>query len=375
MAHKTRELRSTVNKDGVLTLSLAEIVLDDPASDEIIVRIEAAPINPSDLGLLLGPADATSVRKDASDGIPQLRLDIPPARMGGMAGRINQSLPVGNEGAGTVIAAGDQAKDWIGRRVGVIGGGMYADLRKIRTRDALPLPEGVTAAQGAALTVNPMTALGFVETARAEGHSAIVHTAAASSLGQMLQRICAQDGVQLVNIVRSDDQLRLLKDAGATHVLNSREDDFRTQLIDAVTKTGATIAFDAIGGGSLGGDIMRAMERGAVNRMTEYSRYGSSTFKQLYVYGALDTLPMVLDRLAFGFQWSVSGWLLTPFMQKAGPETVSRMRKRVFDELTTTFATRYTRTIGLAEALEPEMLRAYERKATGEKFLIDPTLN
>lgn len=375
MAHKTRELRSTVNKDGVLTLSLAEIVLDDPASDEIIVRIEAAPINPSDLGLLLGPADATSVRKDASDGIPQLRLDIPPARMGGMAGRINQSLPVGNEGAGTVIAAGDQAKDWIGRRVGVIGGGMYADLRKIRTRDALPLPEGVTAAQGAALTVNPMTALGFVETARAEGHSAIVHTAAASSLGQMLQRICAQDGVQLVNIVRSDDQLRLLKDAGATNVLNSREDDFRTQLIDAVTKTGATIAFDAIGGGSLGGDIMRAMERGAVNRMTEYSRYGSSTFKQLYVYGALDTLPMVLDRLAFGFQWSVSGWLLTPFMQKAGPETVSRMRKRVFDELTTTFATRYTRTIGLAEALEPEMLRAYERKATGEKFLIDPTLN
>jgi len=375
MAHKTRELRSTVNRDGVLTLSLAEIVLDDPASDEIIVRIEAAPINPSDLGLLLGPADATSVRKDVSDGTPQLSLDIPPARMGGMAGRINQSLQVGNEGAGTVIAAGDQAKDWIGRRVGMIGGGMYADLRKIRTRDALPLPEGVTVAQGAALTVNPMTALGFVETARAEGHSAIVHTAAASSLGQMLQRICAQDGVPLVNIVRSDDQLRLLKDAGATHVLNSREDDFRTQLIDAVTETGATIAFDAIGGGSLGGDIMRAMERGAVNRMTEYSRYGSSTFKQLYVYGALDTSPMVLDRLAFGFQWSVSGWLLTPFMQKAGPDTVSRMRKRVFDDLTTTFATRYTRTIGLAEALEPEILRAYERKATGEKFLIDPTIN
>lgn len=375
MAHKTRELRSTVSKDGVLTLSLAEIVLDDPASDEIIVRVEAAPINPSDLGLLLGPADAVSVRRDLSDGTPQLSLDIPPARMGGMAGRINQSLPIGNEGAGTVIAAGDQAKDWIGRRVGVIGGGMYADLRKIRTRDALPLPEGVTAAQGAALTVNPMTALGFVETARAEGHSAIVHTAAASSLGQMLQRICAQDGVPLVNIVRSDDQLRLLKDAGATLVLNSREDNFRTQLIDAVTETGATVAFDAIGGGSLGGEIMQAMERGAVNHMTEYSRYGSSTFKQLYVYGALDTSPMVLDRLAFGFQWSVSGWLLTPFMQKVGSGTVSRMRKRVFDDLTTTFATRYTRTIGLAEALDPETLLAYERKATGEKFLIDPTIN
>ena len=375
MTHKTRELRSTVNKDGVLTLSLADLVLDDPASDEIIVRVEAAPINPSDLGLLLGSADAASVRKGVSDGVPQLSLDIPPERMGGMAGRINQSLPVGNEGAGTVIAAGDQAKDWIGRRVGMIGGGMYADLRKIKTRDALPLPEGVTAAQGAALTVNPMTALGFVETARAEGHSAIVHTAAASSLGQMLQRICAQDGVPLVNIVRSDDQVRLLKDAGATHVLNSNDKDFRTQLVDAVTETGATVAFDAIGGGSLGGDIMRAMEHGAVNRMTEYSRYGSSTFKQLYVYGALDTSPMVLDRLAFGFQWSVSGWLLTPFTQKVGSDTVLRMRKRVFDDLTTTFATRYTRTIGLAEALDPETLLAYERKATGEKFLIDPTIN
>ncbi|WP_295173131.1 zinc-binding dehydrogenase [uncultured Brevundimonas sp.] len=360
MAHKTRELRSTVSKDGVLTLSLAEIVLDDPASDEIIVRVEAAPINPSDLGLLLGPADAASVRRDVSDGAPQLSLDIPPARMGGMAGRINQSLPVGNEGAGTVIAAGDQAKDWIGRRVGMIGGGMYADLRKIRTRDALPLPEGVTAAQGAALTVNPMTALGFVETARAEGHSAIVHTAAASSLGQMLQRICAQDGVPLVNIVRSDDQVRLLKDAGATHVLNSREDDFRTQLIDAVTETGATVAFDAIGGGSLGGEIMHAMERGAVNRMTEYSRYGSSTYKQLYVYGALDTSPMILNRLAFGFQWSVSGWLLTPFMQKVGSDTVSRMRKRVFDDLTTTFATlqTYDRSCRSIRARDSSRLRA-----------------
>ena len=375
MTFKARELRSMVDDEGGLILSLEDVVLNEPGPDEIIVRVEAAPINPSDLGLLLGPADAASIRLDRSGGRLRLRLDIPAPRRGGVAGRIGQSLPVGNEGAGTVIAAGDQAKDWIGRRVGMIGGGMYADLRKIKTRDALPLPEGVTAAQGAALTVNPMTALGFVETARAEGHSAIVHTAAASSLGQMLQRVCAQDGVPLVNIVRSDDQVRLLKDAGASHVLNSHDEDFRTQLVDAVTETGATVAFDAIGGGSLGNEIMRAMERGAVNRMTEYSRYGSSMFKQLYVYGALDTSPMVLDRLAFGFQWSVSGWLLTPFMQKAGAETISRMRKRVFDELTTTFATRYTRTIGLAEALEPEVLRAYEHKATGEKFLIDPRLD
>lgn len=369
-----RELRSVVS-DGQLTLSLEDVVVGDPAPDEIVVKVEAAPINPSDLGLLLGPADVASMRSDGTPDRPRLVFDIPEARRAGVAARLGQSLSVGNEAAGTVVAAGPQAQDWIGRSVGMIGGGMYADLRKIRTRDALPLPDGVTAAEGAALTVNPMTALGFVETARAEGHSAIVHTAAASSLGQMLQKICIRDGVPLVNIVRSDEQARLLRDLGASFVVNSRDADFRAQLVDAVSATGATIAFDAIGGGTLGSDIMRAMEKGAVNRMTEYSRYGSSSFKQLYTYGALDLSPMVLDRLAFGFQWSVSGWLLTPFLQKAGAETVMRMRKRVFDELTTTFATRYTRTIGLAEALTPELLRAYERKATGEKYLIDPTLN
>lgn len=369
-----RELRSTVS-DGTLRLALDEIVIDDPAPDEIVVRVEAAPINPSDLGLLLGPADVTSMRSDGRSDKPALVFDIPETRRAGVAARNGQSLGVGNEGAGTVVAAGEQARDWIGRRVGMVGGGMYADLRKIRTRDALPLPEGVTPAEGAALTVNPMTALGFVETARSEGHTAIVHTAAASSLGQMLQKICAADGIPLVNIVRSEEQVELLRGIGATIVLNSREPDFRTRLVDAVSATGATVAFDAIGGGSLGSDIMRAMEKGAVNRMTEYSRYGSSTFKQLYTYGALDLSPMVLDRQAFGFQWSVSGWLLTPFLQKAGAETVTRMRKRVFAELTTTFATRYTKTIGLREALEPGTLRAYERKATGEKFLIDPTLD
>ncbi|MFN7619305.1 MAG: NADH oxidase [bacterium] len=374
MSHTGRELRSTVS-DGVLRLTLEEVVTGDLAPDEIVVRVEAAPINPSDLGLLLGPADMASMRSEGSSDRPALAFDIPEARRASVSARLGQSLSVGNEGAGTVVAAGEQARDWIGRCVGMVGGGMYADLRKIRTRDALPLPKGVAAAEGAALTVNPLTALGFVETARAEGHTAIVHTAAASSLGQMLQKICASDGIPLVNIVRSAEQVQLLRDIGASIVLNSRDADFRTQLVDAVSATGATVAFDAIGGGSLGSDIMRAMERGAVNRMTEYSRYGSSSFKQLYVYGALDLSPMVLDRLAFGFQWSVSGWLLTPFLQKAGAETVMRLRKRVFDELTTTFATHYTRAIGLSEALEPEILRAYERKATGAKFLINPTLD
>ena len=375
MALTGRELRSSVHDDGTLRLMLEDVVMDVMAPDEIVVRVEAAPINPSDLGLLLGPADVASVRTEGTSDRPVLVFDIPAPRRASVAARIGVSSAVGNEGAGTVVAAGEDALDWIGRRVGMVGGGMYADLRKIKTREALALPDGVTAAQGAALTVNPMTALGFVETARAEGHTAIVHTAAASSLGQMLQKICAGDGVPLVNIVRSAEQVDLLRGIGAAHVLNSRDPDFRSQLVEAISETGATVAFDAIGGGTLGSDIMRAMERGAVSRMKEYSRYGSNSFKQLYTYGALDLSPMVLDRLAFGFQWSVSGWLLTPFLQKAGAETVARLRKRVFDELTTTFATHYTRTIGLGEALDPQLLRAYERKATGEKYLINPTQN
>lgn len=375
MALTGRELRSTVQDDGTLRLTLEDVVLDPPGPGEIVVRVEGAPINPSDLGLLIGPADVGSVRATGSGDRPVLEFDIPEQRRAAVASRAGHSLAVGNEGAGVVVAAGEDVQDWMGRRVGMIGGAMFADLKTIRTRDALPLPDGVTSAQGAALTVNPLTALGFVETARTEGHTAIVHTAAASSLGQMLQRVCTADGVPLVNIVRSDEQVALMRGLGATHVLNSRDADFRARLADAIGETGATVAFDPIGGGTLGSDIMGAMEQAAAARMTEYSRYGSNTFKQLYIYGWLDMSPIMLDRRSFGFQWSVSGWLLTPFLQKAGAETVMRLRKRVFDEMTTTFATRYTRTIGLTEALDPEILRAYEAKVTGEKYLIDPTRN
>jgi NADPH2:quinone reductase len=367
------ELRSTVDEGGTLTLSLEPVTLSPPEGDELIVRVEAAPINPSDLGLLLGPADVGSLVRGGSAERPELRFQVPHERMGGVRARLGQSLPVGNEGAGTVIAAGPEARPLLGRTVGMMGGAMYVEYRKLRARDVVPLPDGASAADGAAMFVNPLTALSFVETARQEGHQAIVHTAAASNLGQMLQKICLADGVPLVNVVRSEAQAALLRDIGATHVVDSRAADFRRQLADAVAETGATIAFDAIGGGTLGSDIVQAMEQAANRRATEYSRYGSTVFKQLYIYGALDTGPTTLNRLAFGFQWSVAGFLLTPWLQKAGRETVARMRQRVVDELTTTFASRYTRTIGLAEALDPDVLRAYERKATGEKYLIDPT--
>lgn len=372
MAFTGRELRSTLNEDGTLRLSLEQVTHGDPAPDAVVVQVEAAPINPSDLGLLLGPAQIDTLREEGTAEAPVLVFDVPQRRLASMKARLGQSLAVGNEGAGTVVAAGAAAQGLLGKRVGMAGGAMFADYRTLKAREVVPLPEGASAADGAALFVNPMTALGFVETARREGHKAIVHTAAASNLGQMLQKLCRADGIPLVNIVRSEEQAAILRGIGATHVLNSKDADFRTKLVDAVAETGATIAFDAIGGGSLGSDILQAMEAAAVRAMTDYSRYGSDQFKQLYIYGALDLAPTTLNRLAFGFQWSVSGWLLMPFLQRAGGEVVGAMRRRVLGELTTTFASRYTRAIGLAEALNPDVLRAYERKATGEKFLIEP---
>jgi NADPH:quinone reductase-like Zn-dependent oxidoreductase len=367
------ELRSTVDAEGVLTLNLEPVTLSPPADDEVIVRVEAAPINPSDLGLLLGPADVTTLEEAGDGDSPVLRFRVPRERLGGVKARIGQSLAVGNEGAGTVVEAGAAAGALRGRKVGMIGGGMFAEYRKLKARDVVPLPEDASAADGAAMFVNPLTALAFVETARAGGHRAIVHTAAASNLGQMLQRICLADGIPLVNIVRSEAQEEILRGIGATLVVNSKVDDFRARLTDAIVESGATIGFDAIGGGTLASDIVQSMEQAANRSATEYSRYGSNTFKEVYIYGALDTGPTTLNRMAFGFQWSVSGFLLFPWLQKAGPEVAARMRQRILAELTTTFASGYTATIGLREALKPEVLRAYERKTTGEKYLIDPT--
>ena len=367
------ELRSEATAGGELKLSLVDIEVGGPAADEVIVRVEAAPINPSDLGLLLGPADIATMRAGGTPERPEVTFGIPKERLASVKARLDQSMPVGNEGGGTVVAAGAEGAELVGKRVGMLGGAMYTQYRKLKLRDVVPLPEGASAVDGAAMFVNPLTALGFVETAKMEGHTAIIHTAAASNLGQMLQKICLADGVPLVNIVRSAAQARILTDIGATRVLDSTDPDFRTKLVDAIAETRATIALDAIGGGKLGSDIVQAMEAAAARNMTEYSRYGSDSFKQLYIYGSLDLGQTMLNRLAFGFQWSVSGWLLTPFMAKAGREVVARMRQRVLDELTTTFASGYTATIGLAEALKPDVLEAYNRKATGEKYLIDPT--
>ncbi len=370
------ELRSLISEDGVLMLSLVPTPYPEAGPDEVVVEVQATPINPSDLGLLTGAADIATATVQGQGAQAVLTARVPPERMPAMAGRVGQSLPVGNEGAGKVVSAGaaPAAQALLGKTVAILGGAMYARFRKMRVQDCLVLPDDATAADGASCFVNPLTALGFVETMRAEGHTAIVHTAAASNLGQMLNRICLADGIGLVNVVRSPAQAELLIKAGAQHVCDTSAGSFKADLRAALTATGATLVFDAIGGGRQVSDILSSMEIVASASAAAYSRYGSTTFKQAYIYGALDLGPTELVR-SFGFSWSVGGWLLTPFLMKAGPEVSARLRQRVVSELKTTFASHYARTIPLTAVLDPDTLREFSRRATGEKFLIDPSLD
>lgn len=368
------ELRSLVKASGELELSLAPVPVPTPAENEVLVRIEASPINPSDIGLLFGAADMSSAVFSRNASGPVVTAPIPERGMKSMAARLGQSLPVGNEGAGVVVAAGASpaAQALMGKTVAVLAGAMYAQYRCVPAEQCLPLPPGATAAQGASAFVNPLTALGMVETMRNEGHKALVHTAAASNLGQMLNRICIKDGIGLVNIVRSPQQAELLRGIGARYVVDSTSDNFMQELTDALVATGATIAFDAIGGGRLAGQILSGMEAAANRTAKEYSRYGSTTFKQVYIYGGLDTRPTEIVR-DFGMTWGMGGWLLFPFLQKAGPDVAARLKQRVAAELTTTFASHYTKEVSLSEALGADAVAAYGRRSTGEKYLINPS--
>jgi NADPH:quinone reductase len=365
------QLRSLV-KDGELILSLQRVPIPTPDDDEILVRVEAAPINPSDLGLLLGPADLSTATVSGAGDEASVTAKIPPqfARM--TAPREGQSLPVGNEGAGVVVDAGAGSKALIGKTVAILGGAMYGQYRTVKAADALVLHDDATPRDGASCFVNPLTALGMVGTMRLENHTGLVHTAAASNLGQMLVKICLADGVPLVNIVRSPAQTALLKGLGAEHVVDSSLPTFMEDLIAALDATGATLAFDAIGGGRLAGQILTGMEIVAAHKGGgAFNRYGSSTHKQLYIYGGLDTGPTELNR-AFGMVWGIGGWLLTYFIQKVGVVEATKLRQRVADELKTTFASHYTAELTLAEVLQPATLADINKKATGEKYLIVP---
>jgi len=363
-----RYIASTLEADGRLIVDLRDETLPDPTGHQILVKIEAAPINPSDLGLLFGPADLEAA--EFSPG--RIVAPMSEGAVRAMQARLGEALPVGNEGAGTVIAAGDapEAQALLGKRVAVIPGAMYALYRLVDARSALVLPDGASAEAGAGAFVNPLTALSFVEAMRREGHKALVHTAAASNLGQMLVKICQADGVPLVNIVRSQAQVDLLRGIGAEHVVNSSSPTYLADLTAAIEATGATLGFDAIGGGKQASQILAAMETVA-SKGAAFSRYGSDTFKKVYVYGALDLGPIVINR-SFGFSWSVSGFLLTPFLVQIGAEAAEKLRQRVRDELTTTFASHYAARVTLDQALTREAALAYNARTTGTKYLITP---
>jgi NADPH:quinone reductase-like Zn-dependent oxidoreductase len=367
------QLRSLIKKSGELEISLLNVPIPEPGPDEVVVRVEASPINPSDLGLLVGAADMSTAKASGTKDSPVVTAKVPENAMRAMAGRLDESMPVGNEGAGVVIKTGssDAAKALMGKTVAMIGGAMYAQYRCLKVAECLPLPAGTTPAEGASCFVNPLTALGMTETMRREGHKALVHTAAASNLGQMLNKICLKDGIGLVNIVRSAEQAGILRKIGAKHVVDSTAPTFMDDLTGALVETGATIAFDAIGGGKLVGQILTCMEI-AINKTAKvYSRYGSSVHKQVYIYGGLDTRPTDLNR-AFGMAWSIGGWLLFPFLMKIGQAEGARLRQRVVDELKTTFASHYTQVVSLQEALQLNHIAVYGKRATGEKYLINP---
>jgi NADPH:quinone reductase len=366
------QLHSTVKTNGTLELSLVEAEIPALGDNDVLVKVGAAPINPSDMGLMFGPAEMGAAVQGGSAERPTLTAKIPEPLMKTVSARVGQSMPCGNEGAGTVVAAGasEAAQALTGRTVATLGGSMYSDYRAVPLPFCLLLPEGTTAEQGASCFVNPLTALGMTETMRLEGHTALVHTAAASNLGQMLVKICAADGIPLVNVVRKREQAEMLRGLGAKYVVDSSEESFRSDLVDALAETGATLAFDATGGGKLASNLLGAMES-ALSRGADFSRYGSDTHKQVYIYGGLERTPTTLDR-NFGMAWGIGGWLLPPFLQRIGPEAGQRLRDRVASEVTTTFASHYTRRVSLAEALTLENVAAYGRQATGEKTLITP---
>ena len=373
MTNTNIQLTSTISEDNKLTLALQDIDMPQPNADEVVIRIEAAPLNPSDLGVLFSAADLSTAVQSGSEKSPVVTADVPAQFMPSLKTRVGKATPVGNEGAGTVVAAGSSpaAQALMGKMVAVIGGGSYRQYHCANIQSCLVLKEGTTAKQGASSFVNPLTALTMVETMRAEGHKAIIHAAAASNLGQMLNRICIADGVDLINIVRKPEQETLLRDMGAKYIVNSSSESFLEDLTAAIIETGAMIAFDPIGGGQLTSDILNCMEVAAAKDMKEHSIYGSDTFKQVYIYGALNRGPITINR-NFGFAWGVNGFLLFNALGKLGTETVVAMRKRVADEITTTFASHYTHEVSLSEALKLQSIAAYSKQATGEKYLITP---
>ena len=367
----SKQIKSKISKEGLLTISLDEVNVPDPGDGEVLIKVQATPINPSDLGLLVGPGDVSSLKEVEKGSVVEMK--VPDGLIRSVAARFDQNLPVGNEGSGIVESAGKGAEHLIGKTVGLAGGAMYSEYRCVPASSCLVMNDGTTAEQAASCFVNPLTALGMVETMRMENHTGLVHTAAASNLGQMLIKICLAEDIPLVNVVRKEEHVDMLKSLGANYVCNSSLDSFMDDLVEALVRSGSTLGFDATGGGKLSSQILTAMEVAANKSATEYSRYGSDKFKQVYIYGGLDRNPTTLTR-SFGFSWGLGGWLLTPFIGRIGPEKFSELRRKVADEIHSTFESKYSNIISLEETLSKESIISFTKQATGEKYLIKPNL-
>ena len=374
MTHTVRStltLRSEVRMDGTLELSLEALPLPEPGPDEITVELEATPLHPADISQLLGPADLSSGKRTGSGMDARIVFQIPNDRLLSLKTRVGKSLSVGNEGAGVVVATGENQHGLLGKTVAIMGGAMLSRHRVVKSSDALVLPDGTVPAKGAAALINPLTLLAMIETMREEGHSALVHTAAASSLGQMLNRVCIEDGILLVNVVRRPEQVSLLTSQGALSVCDSGSASFIRDLDDAVAAVGATLAFDALGGGPLASQILSAMERACSADEAEYRRYGSTILKQVYFYGGLDSRPTHLDR-SYGMAWAVGGWLVFEKLRRMAPSTLAAMKARIISGLDTTFATKFAAEISFTDLMHEDYLKLIARRSTGEKFLINP---
>ena len=371
----SKEMRSKVTKEGYMEISIIETQIPKPKGNEVLIKIEAAPINPSDLGRLLSyAADLSEINTMEGNPPTQIKIKLKEKLMSPLKPRLDQSLSLGNEGAGVVVDAGSEAKEMIGKTVGLAGGGMYCQYRCMPANNCLLMDDQTSPEEAASSFVNPMTALGFIETMKLEGHEALVHTAASSNLGQMLIKICKTDSVPLINIVRNSSQIELLKNVGANFVCSTSDKSFEEHLFTSIKETGATLAFDATGGGNegkLAGQILSAMERAILSSSKEYKIYGSDTHKQVYIYGGLDRSPTILNR-SYGMSWSIGGWLLMPMINKFGMEKFQKMRERVAREIKTTFASKYHKHISLEQALQPDIIRAYAAQSTGKKYLITP---
>ena len=371
----SQQIRSTVTRNGTVEVSIVNAAMPVPSENEVLIKVESAPINPSDLALLISvAADLDSIEFSGEDEASKTTIKIRPGLRAALKGRVDQPLSAGNEGAGIVVGAGEKATALIGKTVGVAGGSMYSQYRCAPASSCLVMDEGITSTEAASSFVNPLTALAFVETMKMENHAALVNTAAASNLGQMLVKICKDDEIPLVNIVRKPEQVKILKDLGAEYICDTSQSDFMKDLVEALISTGATLGFDATGGGNEGklpGQILAAMEVAANKTAKEYSRYGSDVYKQVYIYGGLDPTPTVLNR-SYGLQWGLGGWLLTPMIGRIGMERFAEMRQRVVREIKTTFASHYTQEISLDDMLQPDNIKAYAKQGTGAKYLVNP---